>query len=101
MTMYLFSDIFKQFRKFFKVESARELKFLYDCAFGFMPRKFEDNSDDRVIYDEEEDVLEMYFFTEGVIGVGYTLVTRPITGNQNNKNNSLSIPKKLYAGPNN
>ena len=44
-----------------------------------MPRKFEDNSDDRIIYNEEEDVLEMYFFTEGVIGVGYTMVTRPIT----------------------
>jgi len=39
-----------------------------------MPRKFEPTEEDRIIYDEEEEVLEMYFFTEGVIGVGFSLI---------------------------
>lgn len=61
-----------------------------------MPRKFEDNDNDRIIYDEEEEVLEMYFFTEGIIGVGFTLVSKP----NGMKNSSHSIAKKLVAGPN-
>lgn len=48
--------------------------FIYDIAFGFMPRKFEPTDDDKVISDEEEDVLEMYMVTEGVIGVGFSLI---------------------------
>ena len=36
-----------------------------------MPRKFDPQE---VIYDEEDDVPEMYFVLEGVIGVGFRLV---------------------------
>ena len=39
-----------------------------------MPRRFEDTNEDRIIYQEEEEVPEMYFFTEGVIGVGFSLI---------------------------
>lgn len=39
-----------------------------------MPRKFEPTNEDKIIYDEEEEVLEMYFITEGVIGVGFSLI---------------------------
>ena len=79
MTVYLFSDVFERFKRFFNVDSVRESKFLYEVTFGFMPRKFEANDEDKIIYDEEEDVTEMYFFTEGLIGVGFTLVANGIS----------------------
>jgi hypothetical protein len=52
---------------------------LYDIAFGFMPRKFEPTEEDKVIYDEEEEVPEMYFITEGVVGIGFSLVANGMT----------------------
>ena len=61
ITVYLFSDIFKQFKRFFNIESVKDTRFLYDIAFGFMPRKFEPTEEDKMIYDEEEEVPEMYF----------------------------------------
>ena len=39
-----------------------------------MPRKFEATDDDQIIYDEEEEVPEMYFITEGIVGIGFSLV---------------------------
>jgi hypothetical protein len=38
-----------------------------------MPRNFTENEDENIIYDEEEEVLEMYFITSGTVGVGYHL----------------------------
>jgi hypothetical protein len=83
MTVYLFSDVFKQFKRFFSVNSVKESRFLYDIAFGFMPRKFEPNEEDKVIYDEEEEVPEMYFITEGVVGIGFSLIANGMTNQQN------------------
>jgi len=79
MTVYLFSDIFKQFQRFFVLDSEKDTRFLYDIAFGFMPRKFEacdeeSKIEDQIIYDEEEEVPEMYFVTEGIVGIGFSLV---------------------------
>lgn len=82
MTVYLFSDVFKQFKRFFSVDSVKESRFLYDIAFGFMPRKFEPTEEDKVIYDEEEEVPEMYFITEGVVGIGFSLVANGMTNQQ-------------------
>lgn len=82
MTVYLFSDIFKLFKRFFNVDSYKEQRFLYDIAFGFMPRKFEPTEEDKVIYDEEEEVPEMYFITEGVVGIGFSLVANGMTNEQ-------------------
>lgn len=83
MSVYLYSDTFLQFRRFFNVETQKETKFLYDIAFGFMPRYFSSQDiDDKVIYDEEEEVLEMYFVTEGVIGVAFSLITNGFTNKQ-------------------
>ena len=48
-------------------------KFLYDIAFGIKPRHFSAGEEENVIYDEEDEVLEMYFITSGSIGVGYHL----------------------------
>lgn len=79
MIVYLFSDIYRTFRRFF-ASSIHESKFLYDIAFGFMPRKFDcNNKDDCIIYDEEEDVTEMYFILHGIIGIGFSLNSSGIT----------------------
>lgn len=83
MSVYLYYDTFLQFKRFFNVETAKEKRFLYDIAFGFMPRQFSSNDiDDKVIYDEEEDVLEMYFVTEGMIGVAFSLIANGFTNKQ-------------------
>ena len=74
MTVYLFADLFKQFKRFFILDSDKDTRFLYDVAFGFMPRKFEATEEDQIIYDEEEEVPEMYFITEGIVGIGFNLV---------------------------
>ena len=89
MTVYLFSDVFKTFKRFFNVESMNDSHtFLYDCAFGFMHRKFEPTAEDKIIYDEEEEVLEMYFVTEGIIGIGFSLIANGFLDKQ------YSIAKK-------
>lgn len=62
MSVYLFSDVFVGFRSFFQVNSVTETRFLYKCAFGFMPRRFDDTAEDRYIYQEEEEANEIYFF---------------------------------------
>lgn len=79
MTVYLFSDIFEKFKKFFNVDTVKESRFLYEIAFGFLPRKFDNTEEDNLIYDEEDEVPEMYFFTEGTIGIGFSLVANGIS----------------------
>ena len=39
-----------------------------------MPRRFEATPEDEIIYQEEDEVPELYFFTQGVIGVGFSLI---------------------------
>jgi hypothetical protein len=34
-------------------------------AFGFLPREFNNTAVDRYIYEEDQDVTEMYFITKG------------------------------------
>lgn len=59
--------MFHKYRLFFNTHRHGETRFLYDMAFGLMPFRFEDS----LIYDEEEEVREMYFIQEGVVGIGY------------------------------
>lgn len=47
-----------------------------------MPRKFDPIGDDKIIYDEEEEVLEMYFVTEGIIGIGFSLIANGFANSQ-------------------
>ena len=56
MVVYLFSDIFKSFKRFFMVENIEETDFLYDIAYGLMPRQFEPSDEDSLIYDENDSV---------------------------------------------
>ena len=94
MTVYLFSDIFRQFKRFFNVDSAKETRFLYDVAFGFMPRNFTTNDDDKIIYDEEEDVPEMYFIIEGNVAIAFSLIANGFSNKQ------YQIGKRLVTQPN-
>lgn len=85
MNLYLFEDIFHRYRKFFNVraedsrlnpelEMDANSRFLYDISFGLMPRRFEPTDEDRVIYDEEDVVTEMYLVLDGSIGIGYNML---------------------------
>ena len=82
MTNYLFEDIFYKFRMFFHTNENRDSRFLYDVSFGFMPRRFETTDDDKIIYDEEEEVPEMYFIVDGMVGVGYNLLSNGVSKRQ-------------------
>jgi hypothetical protein len=77
------------------VESVHDARFLYECGFGLMPRKFSPSELDRIIFDEEEDITEFYFITEGAIGVGF----RHISGNIGTGDKPFVIAKKLPGGP--
>ena len=44
--------------------------FLSDIAKGMMPRRFQsDHINDRIIYEEDQEVSEMYFVQDGFIGI--------------------------------
>lgn len=77
MTNYLFEDVFWKFRFFFGLdeEKNKDHKFMYEVAFHFMPRKFEPTEIDSIIYAPDDDVPEMYFIMEGIVSIGYTLLT--------------------------
>ena len=47
-----------------------------------MPRKFDATEEDQIIYDEEEEEPEMYFITEGMIGIGFSLGPIALCQNQ-------------------
>jgi hypothetical protein len=59
-----------------------------EISFGFMPRKFNDTGEDRIIYEEEQEVAEMYFIIQGFIGFGYNYWGGKLT------QNSFTIAKK-------
>lgn len=64
MVSFLFEDVFHQYRLFFNTHKhqSEDSKFLYDIAFGLVPFRVEAGAgSDSLIYDEEDDVHEMYF----------------------------------------
>lgn len=65
MVQYMFDDVFYKFKNFFLIAKHNDYKFLYDISFGFKPRQFSPNNEFSIIYDEEEDVSEMYLITSG------------------------------------
>lgn len=75
---FLFDDIFYNFRYFFNPMKHKDSNFLYDVAYGLMPRQFSDRQDENIILDEEEEVLEMYFIISGSVGIGYQLYQQPL-----------------------
>jgi hypothetical protein len=73
MTRFLFADIINitAFRSFFKIGKEFDSNFLYEIAFGFMPRKFTNTAKDRYMYDEEGDVTEIYFILKGEWAIAF------------------------------
>ena len=43
-----------------------------------MPRQFD--QEERVLYDEDQEVAEMYFVEEGFIGIGFSIMGNGING---------------------
>jgi hypothetical protein len=69
LSNYLFSDIFGGFNRLFTKSISQDKRFLGAFALGLMPRKFDcDDPVDKIIYEEDQDVAEMYFIMEGKIG---------------------------------
>lgn len=58
------------------LEDISETRFIYDISFGLIPRFFDTSETDRLIYDEEEPVPEMYFIKEGTIAIGFSLIVK-------------------------
>lgn len=72
---YLFQDIFSTIHRFFGIIDLNQTKLLSDLSYGFLPRQFLANDEDRIIFDENQEVAELYFIQEGFIGIGFSLLT--------------------------
>ena len=65
---FIFQDLFNENRMMKPFSEERE--FLYVMSLGFMPRLFEaDDIEDRIIYDQEDEVEELYFMTKCHVGI--------------------------------
>ena len=75
---YLFDDIIYRFRSFFiprcQNDEKHDQNFLFEVCFGLKPSKFAKTQEDRLILDEEDEVTDMYFLTDGKVGIGYYLM---------------------------
>ena len=91
MIHYLFEDVFYQFKRFFTSDTELDRQFIFDCSFGLIPRKFDNDpdDDDRIIQEEEDEAKEMYFMHDGVVGVAFSLFSNGILDLK------LNIAKKL------
>ena len=61
---YLFKDMITTFRRFFdytQSDKQQNISLLFQITQGFLPRRFQDNIYDHIIYDEDQEVDEMYF----------------------------------------
>lgn len=65
MVQFLYDDVFYKFKNFFKTRKYIDTKFLYDISFNLKPRQFFPESERCIIYDEEDEVPEMYFISKG------------------------------------
>lgn len=79
MKNYLFDDIIYNHRFFFNTQENRNSKFLYDVCFGLQPAKFDTSDYDKLVLDEEDEVTNMYFIQEGIVGIGYYLMTQGLS----------------------
>ena len=69
VTNYLFKDLFDTFVYFFAAELKKDQKFLYALSQGLIPRRFDCTcQSDKILYDEGQEVAELYFITSGLTG---------------------------------
>lgn len=73
VTKFLFNDILtsKGFLTFFSSSPGSDSNFVYQMAFGFMPRYYLATPDDRYILEEEGDVTEITFVFSGDWAVAF------------------------------
>jgi len=64
------------FKSFFRAGSDLNSNFLYEIAFGFMPRQFKANEKERYLYEEEQDVTEVYFIIKGEYAIAFNSYTK-------------------------
>ena len=75
----MFSNAFyNSYSRFFDLDLKDKFELLYDLSIGMAPRLFE--AEEKILYDEDQEVAEMYFVEEGFIGIGFTLLQNGITG---------------------
>jgi hypothetical protein len=82
MCKFLFQDIFElpAFKSFFKMGREFDDNFVYEIAFGFMPRLFKNTAEDRYMLEEEENVTEIYFIIKGEWAIAYNSYLKPQDG---------------------
>lgn len=81
LSEYLFCDINLHSKRLLTDDIQNDKEFMAEFTKGFMPRRFMDVGDDRIIYEEEQEVAEMYFITKGFIGIGYNYWGGKLTEN--------------------
>ena len=82
MCKFLFEDIIERaaFKNFFRPGREFDSNFVYEVAFGFRPRKFDNKKEDRYILTEEGDVTEIYFIINGEWAVAFDSYQKHNTG---------------------
>ena len=57
-----------------------DANFVYEVAFGFLPRQFKNTPEDRYILEEEGDVTEIYFIMKGEWAIAFNSYLKPQDG---------------------
>lgn len=69
--------------------------FIYHIAFGFIPRRFTNQQDDRYIYEEEGEVNEIHFILKGEWAIGFNSYLRPSDLNNKDLDEDLKGPEDM------
>ena len=74
----MYDDILgkRAFKDFFAAGTDFDPNFSYEVSFGLIPREFLDTPEDRYIYEEENDVTEIYFIMKGEWAVAFDSFTK-------------------------
>jgi hypothetical protein len=75
----LWEDVFYNHRDFFD-PNDHDSKFLFWVSLGFNPRIFPCSKDYNIIYEEEQEVSEMYFIIKGKVQIGFSRFMEPKDG---------------------
>jgi hypothetical protein len=87
---YVFADIFMNNQRLFTVTIMKNTEFLYAMSRGMVPRFFlAEDPEDSIIYEEEQEVSEMFFIIDGFVGVGFQ-----VSGLPGLRKNSIFYGKK-------
>lgn len=86
---YLFYDLIKRFQRFFNATFCDDNNMVLNYNLismlteGFMPRYFTASlDDDKIIYEQDMEVEEMYFVLDGKIGIGFHLPNKSLLHGQ-------------------